>query len=526
MSFLSKQKREVGFASVAVMALVLSAVASGYGGSDTQTSATLRVAIGVEPDTFDPMRQTTLTVQNVVDEMTETLTRLNGNRIVPGLATSWSVSRNGRAYTFTLRKGVRFHDGTPFNASAVKISLDRVIDPKNTSPNAGILTVIAGTQVINNLKVRVHLKTKAPSIIAALSNTPAAILSPASLTKFDNTYAQVKQPIGTGPYKFQQYLPGQRVTLTRNDQYWGTKPAYARHEFLITPDAAAREALLRSGGADVIVLPPLSDIRALGRDSRYKVLNVRTNGIFFLNIATDSEDQRLLRDRRVRQAFNYAINRGAIIKNVMFGSGGVPDSPIPPALTGYCAQPRYTYNPAKARALLRAAGAEGMSVKVISPTGRYAQDIQAATAATGFLRDVGINATGPRTMEWPTYISTLLAAPGQPRDHLSAQSWTPPYPDTEAVLKIYTTKNLPPAGFNISHYRNAKVDALIAEADAEIRPRVRARLYCDASKQIWADAPLVWLFIQTFPVVHSSQVTGVSAESTAKFNVLSARPAK
>src|SRR6266700_473557 len=206
------------------------------GGGGQQTSGgtkhgdTLRVAIGIDPDTLDPAAQTTTTSAQIVDMMAETLVRVDEKGVVqPLLATKWDPAPDGLSYTFTLRQGIKFQDGTPFNAQAVKFSLDRILDPKTFKAQPGILggkTGIDHVDVVDDSHVKITLKSRLAPFVAAMTQTVTAILSPASVNVAPNKPEHVTQPVGTGPYKFQERVAGDHITMTANKDYWGTRANY------------------------------------------------------------------------------------------------------------------------------------------------------------------------------------------------------------------------------------------------------------------------------------------------------------
>src|SRR2546429_4470601 len=214
-----------------VMAAVLAAAACGQSGGGSQQAGggskhgdTLRVAIGIDPDTLDPAAQTTTTSSQVVDMMAETLVRVDEKGAVqPLLATRWDPAADGLSYTFTLRQGVKFQDGSSFNAQAVKFSLDRLLDPRTFKAQPGILggkTGIDHTDVVDDSHVKVSLKTRLASFVSAMTQTNAAILSPASVSVAPNKPEVVSQPVGTGPYKFKERVASDHITLVANKYYW------------------------------------------------------------------------------------------------------------------------------------------------------------------------------------------------------------------------------------------------------------------------------------------------------------------
>jgi peptide/nickel transport system substrate-binding protein len=520
---------------VLALASLLVAACGTSGGQQQQTSGpkhgdTLRVAIGIDPDTLDPAAQTTTTSAQIVDMMAETLVRVDEKGAVqPLLATAWTPAADGLSYTFTLRQGIKFSDGTPFNAQAVKFSIDRLLDPKTFKAQPGILggkTGIDHVDVLDDSHVRFALKSRLAPFVAAMTQTQAAIISPASVAAAPNKPEVITQPVGTGPYKFSERVAGDHIALVANGSYWGTRANYDTQVFKIVPEPASREALVRSGGADVINLPPATDIPALQSDPGTRVIFGPSDRTIQIVINTQDQNQPLLRNPEVRQALNYAVDKNTIIKKVLFGAANPLDAPMAKTLFGYCSVGSYKYDPAKARSLLQSAGAAGMSVKLVSPTGRYLQDFQVANAVAGYLRDAGLKVDGPGTTDWPTYVPTYtLAPPAQAKTDLHLLGWAPPYLDASQQFEQFYSVRTPPNGQESSYYKNPQVDALIEQANAGSDQGQRQKSYCDAAKMVWNDAPWIFLYNQKYPLVTTSKVTGVSGLPNEKFVTTWASPA-
>ena len=195
----------------------------------------------------------------MVDYVAETLTLLGPDgKVSPWLAESWTLSPDGTVYTFKLRKGVVFHDGTPFDAKAVKWNFDRLKDTQVRVPIRAPFP-IKETEVVDASTVKVTLTRPSAPFISALSWTTSALVSPASVDKQGNEYKNIVHTVGTGPYVFKERKKGESFTVTLNDKYWGKKPTYDTVVFRIVPEAATRESLILAGQVDLIVLPPIAD---------------------------------------------------------------------------------------------------------------------------------------------------------------------------------------------------------------------------------------------------------------------------
>jgi peptide/nickel transport system substrate-binding protein len=502
---------------------------SGAGNNGRQTQV-LTVAVGVDPDTMDPMRQTTTTVSNIVQMIVQSLTTVDQTgKVQPNLAASWQEAADSMSWTFTLRTGVTFSDGTPFDATAAKGSLDRAMDPTNVCPNCSTLTrSVKSVDVVDPSHVRLTMNVPLASdvLLGLISEANFGIVSPRTIQKGTPNYAQQEHPVGTGPYVLKDRVKGDHVTLARNDTYWGNRPAYDEQVFKVVTDGATREALVRSGQAQVVLLPPISDLPSLQKDPTVKVLMASGDRSIYFAMDTIDKQQPLLQNVQVREALNYAINRDAIVKSTLFGAADVATSPEAPSIFGYCQMPNpYTYNPDLARSMLQKAGAANLTMSLVSPTGRYLQDWQAAQNVANDLRAVGVNIEGPTTMDWPTYLSTVNVPPAKASVDAHLLGWAAQYLDSAQALQALDPANVPPRGLATSYYDNPTVGAALQKALVEPDRNARAQEYCDIQKQIWNDAPWIFLWIQRFPIVYSSQVTGIGSVPNESFYTVYARPA-
>jgi peptide/nickel transport system substrate-binding protein len=505
--------------------LVMSACGGGGTPTGPKQGDKLTIAIGVDPDFLDPMRQQTTTIQNIVSMVVETLVRVDtDSSIKPLLATSWQTASDGLSWTFTLKSGVKFSDGTPFNAAVVKANFERILAKENICPLCGLFRSVQSIDAIDDTHVKLNLKTPVAPLLGLLTEVTFGFLSPSTIAKGTDKYADQENPVGTGPYLFTERVKGDHVTLTRNDQYWGQKPSYRTQVFKIVPEAASREALVRAGQADVILLPPASDLPALAKDSSVKLILAPSDRTIFLAFNTQTGNP-LIQKPEVRQALNYAVDKQQIIKSILFDAAAPMDAPMASSLLGYCSVGSYPYDPNKAKSMLAAAGASNLSIKFVSPTGRYIQDFQAAQAIANQLTAVGVKVDGPSTMDWPTYLRTINVPPAEAKVDLHVLGWAPGFLDASQAMTQFQSSQWPKSGLATSYYKNTQVDSLVAKANSESDTAARKADYCSAAKLVWADAPWIFLWVQKFPVVTTTKVTGVQTIANESFYTVYASPA-
>ena len=482
-----------------------------------------KIAFPVDVDTFDHVGNTTISVANIVEYMLEGLVEGEPDgEIVPHLAKDWEISADGLKYTFYLRDDVTFSDGTPFNAEAVAWNIDRIKDEDVTAADRYPYDQITKYEIVDDYTISWYLDTPISSFLENMLQVNFAMMSPAFAPKGSELYPGVGTKagtVGTGPYVFKEFVSGDHVTLVKNENYWGEKPYYDEVIFYIAPDPATRETMLLSGQVDMAVLPPIADVPALRANPDITVTTVPSNRYLYVAFNQDNE---ILQDVRVRQALNYAVDKEAIIKNVMFDAATIMDSPMPYMFFGYCKTGPYEYNPEKAKELLAEAGvAEGTEFVFYAPTSRYVQDFQVAEAVSGYFADVGIKAV-PQTFEWSSYINSVLNTPDNrdSRPDMFMLGFGGTAYHGSHTMYLYKTGGF----FNGHNYSNSEVDTLADLAIAEPDRDKSAEQYCQINNILWEDAPMLYLHTQHYTIAHSSKVTGITGSHDEKFFTIYAHP--
>lgn len=491
------------------------------GTAEVSQNATMTVGIGIVMDTMDPAQTTTSTVKNVLAYEVQPLVAYStAGKLEPLLATSWAWSNNGDALTVHLRKDVKFHDGTPFNADAVKFSFGRLISGKVTAPDGIMFQNIKSIDVVDPYTVRFNLKQPQPDLLKKMGGITSAIVAPSSVGKDGNTYENIQHPIGTGPYELVSRVRGSQLVFKRFDDYWGKAPYYSKVVFRVVPETNALEAGLRSGEINLIMNPPVTDIQAL-ESQGYKVLEAPDDRSIYIAFVTNKPP---FDNQKVRQAMNYAVDKAAIIKNVEFGAVDLSDSPFAPTITGYCKVGVYKYDQAKAKELLKESGLKDISITLGTPRGRYTEDYQAAQAIASYLREAGVNVQ-VRTMDWASYISAISAADSA-HDPFNAYliGWAPTALDPTEQMLFMTKQGWPPKGANGTFYADPRVQKLFAQAQLELDPTKRDALDCQMQKDLWADAPFLYLWHQKLILAYDSDIAGVSYTPNEMFNTVYAHP--
>ncbi len=373
-------------------AAVVLALGSGVA-TQAQPPRVLVVAQSADMATGDPAKNTGLATIAVLANIYDTLVHRDASlNLKPGLALSWRAV-DPTTWEFKLRKGVRFHDGEPFNAETVKFSFDRMLDPKTRWPGAGALQLIKAVTVVDDGTVRFTTSQPWPSMPRFLGYY--GMIVPPGYLKQNGDDALARHPVGTGPYRFVRWVKDDRVELEANPDYWGGRPKISRVVIRVIPTDAARVAELLAGSVQLANLVPPELFGALKTSSKTKLVVGKSLSVFFViyNLVNIAKDKPLA-DPRVRQALNYAIDRQAILASVMHNVGTPVATFCTAVMTGCDTSiPPFRYDPGRARALLREAGyADGFDFSISGTSGTYPGDRDITLAVADQLNRIGVRA--------------------------------------------------------------------------------------------------------------------------------------
>jgi peptide/nickel transport system substrate-binding protein len=410
---------------------------------------------------------------------------------LPGLALSWEVASDKLTWTFKLRQGVKFHDGTDFNANAVKVTLERILDPKTGAQRRSVYTVIKSVDVVDPQTVKITTTDPFADLPFLLMDRSAFIVSPTSLEK-QGVADFGLHPVGTGPFKFVEWVPNDHITLEANPDYWRGKAKVSRITYKIVPETAARTAALRAGEADIVLGLSPNDLESLKKDLNLVILQKDS----LTQVTSEMRQTKPpFSDKRVRQAMNYAIDRNSIVKDIMRGVGRVADSPGPPGVWGSVSLPVYEYNPDKAKQLLADAGyPNGFEGNLFYVSGRWGGDDQVTQALQAYWNTIGVKIKLQKVDT--AGLDEMLA-----RDPDTMAGWTTQQIRTSTYLdyhlyRLFNTEAARMKGAQRSGYSNPKVDELLAKGRASFDQNERKQYYGEAQKLIWDDAAFIWVFVQ------------------------------
>jgi peptide/nickel transport system substrate-binding protein len=519
-------------AAVAAAALVAacgsasSSPAASSGASGTPVKGgSITVGIASAPDSLDPnvasSADDSLVMRQIFDSL---VAETPGHQFKPWLATSWQISADGLHYTFSLRKGVKFQDGTPFNAAAVKTNIERILNPNTRSQYASsLLGSVTRAVVLGSFTVRLDLKTPDSALLEGLSEAFLGMESPAAIAKYGSNLGE--HPVGTGPFTFVSETPNQQVVLAANPGY-DSPPASAGHSgapylskltFQVVPDNTARVGGLQSGQLDAIEAVPAEQISALKSSSDLSVSVLSVPGAtyaLYLN-------ERVAPWNNVvaREAVRSAIDVSSIIKTLYFGQYPRAWSVLSPSTEGYDAslQGSYSYDPAAAKKELEGLGyrmgADGylqkdgqdLTLLMVNNSPDYDKRFEIDTIAAQELKAVGIK-ENISDVAFAQYASaTENGSYGM--ESFSVTAGTPSILDT-----IFNSKNQPDSTnflYNVAHYASAQMDSLGSRASAA-SPSAGDAMYSEMQQLVFSQAIAIPVYVPVVTLAQQDSLHGVT----------------
>jgi len=465
-----------------------------------------------EPKSLDPQAVTAVNDFRILVNVYDGLTRYKDGtlEVEPSLAESWTISDDGKTYSFKLREGVTFHDGSPFNAEAVKFNFDRMLDENHPYHDTGPfpLSFFFSTveEVIAEDDTTVTFKLSAPyaPFLSNLAYPTGLIVSPEAVKKFGKDFG--RNPSGTGAYKFGEWEANAKVVVVKNEDYWDGAPDLEALIYRPITDANTRIAEMLSGGLDVMVEVPPDSLQQFKTDDSFKVLEQAGPHVWFLIL---NAKEAPFDNKAARQAANYAINKKALVENILQGTADVAAGPTPPAFAwayDESLQP-YPYDPEKAKELLKEAGYNGEEITFYVTEGGSGMldPIAMGTAIQADLQAVGMNVK-IETYEWNTFLGKVN--PGlEGKAAMAEMAWMTNDPDTLPFLALRTEAMPDKGGFNSGYYSNPKVDELLEKAREVTDQDERAKLYKEMQEIVQEDAP--WVFVANWK---QNAVTKASVE--------------
>jgi peptide/nickel transport system substrate-binding protein len=427
--------------------------------------------------------------------------------IVPALAESWSWV-NPTTMRFKLRDGVKFHNGEPFDAESAKWTIESILAPDSKSPVRSVLRK-GRIDIVDRLTIHYVLEAPFRPLATVM---PWVLMMPARAATQGTNFASTA--IGTGPFRFVEYRPNERLVLERNPGYWGKKTILDRLTIRYIPENGTRVAALERGEVWMINNVPPDQLKRVKEHPDLRLLSSDTLRMVALAMQCDRPP---FNDARVRRAVAHAIDRDALVQGILQSHGQVARAPLSPFARSYHDKlPAHPYDPARAKQLLKEAGHTGVPVKFGAPSGRYLMDKQVAEACTQFLNDVGFKVELEAVefgVYWPkaqqaTYDFYLFSRTG-------ATTANDP-----VVLEDFRSTT---AAINIK-YKNDRLDALLKKGaeSATANEAELNQIYKEAQEIIWQDVPASFLYYQAELVGVNRRLQGFSARADEMYYFSSA----
>jgi peptide/nickel transport system substrate-binding protein len=464
----------------------------------SQAQSTLVIGRGADANSLDPAEGQSFEAIKMSDWMFDGLVRFEGNShdIGPALATSWDTSKDGKVWTFHLRKGVKFHDGTPFNADAVVFSLERQRDKSSPyyskffARYPAKFSAIEVTRKVDDYTVQLVLKNPDPALLVNLAFYVGYIVSPTAVKNDKEGFRT--HPVGTGYYKFVRWVKDDLIEMEANKDYWDGAPKIGRVIVKVIPDNDVRLLALQKGEIQLAYGIDYTHFSDVEKDPNLDLSVTSTLGISLISM---NMDMKPFDNPKVREAMNYAVNRQRIFQTVFYGKGEIANQILPPNWFGHNPSIKgFPYDPEKAKKLLAEAGfPNGFKTDLISwvnprPYNPSPRDTVALVKSD--LAKVGVD-VDIKMMNWTTF----LGERSKSGYGMTMAGWVSGTLDPDGIVypllhsKFIRNIDL----INWSHWRSAEGDKLMEEARSTYDRKTRDKLYQEVAVLADKDVPALYL---------------------------------
>ena len=496
---------------LAALTIALGIAAPAYGAKDVV------FAVASTFTTTDPYDANDTLSQAMAKSFYEGLFGFDRNmKLKPVLAESYEASKDGLTYTIKLRHGVKFHDGTDFDAEAVKANFDRVTNPDNKLKRYGLYSIIAKTEVVDPYTVKITLKEPFSAFINDLAHPSGVMISPAALKQWGSKDIAF-HPVGTGPFKFVEWKSTDYLKVAKNENYW--RKGYPKVDTITwkpVVDNNSRAALMQTGEAHFTFPVPYELADVLKSKPNLELVAAPSIVLRYLSM---NVQQKPFDNPKVRQAIAYAINKQALAKVAFAGYAEPADGVVPDAVEYSVKLGPWPYDLAKAKQLMKEAGypngfeTELWSAYNHSTAQKVSQFLQQQLAQIGIKAKITLLETGQRVERvesWQDPKTTPL--------RLYYVGWSSSTGEADWALRpLLFGDSWPPKLFNTAYYKSDKVDADIKGALATTDKAQKAKLYRDAQQTIWNDTPWAPLVTEKLLSAHSKKLSGVYVMPDASF---------
>ncbi|GAB3042539.1 ABC transporter substrate-binding protein [Sediminivirga luteola] len=486
----------VAAASAVSLSLLAGCVGEGVDLGPASSDRLVRAAIGGAPDQLDPHQTSSYFSFQVLENVYDTLVEPDENlQMQPALAESWDISEDQLTWTFHLREGVTFHDGSDFTAEDVVYSYTRIIDEELA--NAWRLATVEEVTATGEYTVEIGVSQPTPNLLTAIGGFKGmAIVSEDNAESGDIA----QHPIGTGPFSFRDSRDGDYIWLESNPDYWGGAPAVDGVQFSYISEPTTAIAALRSGEVDWTDSVPPQQVEALSRDQAIALDTLVSTDYWYLAMNQDREPWS---DERVRQAVAYAVDRDSIAQVVGYGTAVVNQLAIPETSPWYAAYDRYSLDPGQAQELMDEAGVSEASMDLMVSTD-YPETVTAAQVIADNLAAIGIDVS-IRTLDMATWLDD------QDQGEFDAliMGWLGNLDPDD----YYYAQHHSEGPSNAQGYANPDVDELLDAGRQELDEDRRRELYAEAATLIADDVSYLYLYNPSVIQAHAQRLTGYEMRS-------------
>jgi peptide/nickel transport system substrate-binding protein len=471
---------------------------------------TLVVAKTTEAPSLEPHKQNALSRSRVTQNIYSYLVQTDENlKIVPDLAEKWEVAPDGKAYTFSLRKGVKFHNGRELNSSDVKYSIERILDPASASQGAALLTSVAGVETPDPYTARIALKTPDAALLASLASTWGGIVAKEEVEKNGGDLS--KAEAGSGPFMLEEWVPNQTLKLKKNpDYYIKDQPYLDGITFQVIPEESAIIAQLRSGNVHLALLEDNKNYQLVKDEPSLSVTRSPRLGYDYLNIDTKREPWNKL---EVRQAFSYAIDRKEVLA-VAASNLGTLIAPVPPALKDFALDPEslpeYKPDIDKAKDLLAKAGLPNGFKSELQLIPTFPTMVTGAQVIADQVKKVGIELE-LKQVEYGVWIKGFNA-----HEFVTTMNITGGNADPDSLLynRIHSGER------SQNNFNDPEVDALLDQGKTTTDLAKRKEIYANLQRLLVQRVPQIWLYSADLIHVMKKNVNGYASNPTTFFQGL------
>lgn len=479
----------------------------------------LVLAVLSDASSLDPAGSNDVPSSVVQTNIYETLVnRDDDNNIIPGLAVEWDAVDDS-TYEFKLREGVKFHDGSDFNADVVKMNLERILDEKVASPRYFLFEMIESIDVIDEYTVQIKTEYPFAPIFGHLSHNGGSMVSPKAI---EADYAAMEEgadpgsvisenPVGTSYFKFESWAPGSEIKLVKNDDYWGDKAHVDTVTFKVIPESTTRNADLERGFVHITDPVQPIEVEEINAGDFAKVFQKPSASLSYIGFNAEKEP---FNDPKVRQAISMMVNKDEIINGVYEGFGIPAKGPLAPSIFGYNdeAEP-LGYDVEAAKKLMEEAGyADGFSTTIW--TNDNPQRVDMAIILQNSLKELNIDAKVEQ-MEFGAYLEKT--ANGE--HDMFILGWSNATGDADyGTYPLFHSEQKGDPG-NRTFYENPEVDKLLEEGRRESDPEKRIEIYNKVQEHLIVDAPMVYIHHQEYLLGVSNKITGFDIDEAGMYKL-------